>query len=153
MPRLTWPDLLIEGITPDQCREWLAPWRGIVAGSVAPVFMNKFGSWFFRRPAGQVEMFDVFTGELEQVADNPEQLGHHVNEQWWQEAHLFSKLVLQLHEAEKVPGPAQCYALCPHPALGGRNPAVGQVIESRFVAITDIIVWQSICAQSLGMGA
>jgi hypothetical protein len=111
--------------------------------------MSKFGFWFLRRPSGSVEMLDVFTGELSRLAETYEEFVRDVNETWWQEIYLFSKLVLQLHEAEKVPGTGQCYALSPHPALGGRNPASGEAIESRFVTIMDIVVWQSICAQSL----
>src|SRR5215471_8357228 len=93
MSRLTWPDLLIEGITPNQCRDWLTPWRGVVAGSFTPAFLNKFGFWFLRRPAGQVEILDVFTGKLEQVTQTYEELVRDVNEQWWQETYLFSELV------------------------------------------------------------
>jgi len=57
--RLTWDDLLIQDITPDQFRDWLSPWTGVVTGRVAPAFMSKFGSWFLRRPEGYVEMLDV----------------------------------------------------------------------------------------------
>jgi hypothetical protein len=42
MSRLTWPDLLIEDITPEQFRAWIAPWAGVIGGSVAPAFLNKF---------------------------------------------------------------------------------------------------------------
>jgi hypothetical protein len=74
------------------------------------------------------------------------------NEQWWQETYLFSELVLKLHQAEKIPGSGQCYALAPHPALGGPDPFAGDAIDPRFVVVTEVFVWQSICAQSLGVG-
>jgi hypothetical protein len=67
--RLTWADLLIEGITPEDFQRWLGEWAGLVSGQVAPAFLNKFGSWFLRRPEGQVEMLDVFTGAVERMAD------------------------------------------------------------------------------------
>jgi hypothetical protein len=152
MSRLTWPDLLIEDISPDQFRDWLSPWQGIVVGRVAPAFMNKFGFWFLRRPEGHVEMLDVFTGQLLRAADAYEQFVTEVNEQWWQEAYLLSELVFQLHQADKSPGPGQCYALCPHPALGGPNPANGEAVDPQFVMVMDVVVWQSLCAQSLGVG-
>jgi len=152
MARLAWPDLLIDDITPDQFRNWLSPWTGIVTGSVAPAFMSKFGFWFLRRPEGYVELLDVFTGELQRAADNYEAFVREVNEPWWQEVYLFSELVYQLHEAGKVPRRGQCYALCPHPALGGRNPANGETVDPRFVMVMDVVVWQSLCAQSLGIG-
>jgi len=151
MTRLTWADLLIDGITPDQFRAWIEPWAGVVAGAGAPAFLNKFGFWFLRRPAGTVEMLDVFTGQLQPVADSYQTLAREVNEQWWQEAYLLSELVLQLHAASKVAGPGQCYALAPHPALGGPNPTSGAAVDPRFVQVMDVKVWQSICAQSLGI--
>lgn len=97
-------------------------------------------------------MLDVLTGQVERVADSYEVFMREVNEQWWRETYLFSELVYQLHEAGKAPGPGQCYALAPHPALGGPNPANGDAIDPRFVMVSDVLVWQSICAQSLGVG-
>jgi hypothetical protein len=152
MSRLTWPDLLIEDITPEQFRHWLAPWAGTVVGRVGPAFANKFGFLFLRRPEGPVEMLDVFTGQLTQVADTYGAFVREVNEQWWQEVYLLSEVVYQLHQAGKVPGPGQCYALCPHPALGSPNPANGEAIDPRFVMVMDMTVWQSLCAQALGIG-
>lgn len=151
MSRLKWADLLIDDITPDQFREWIDPWAGVVGGTVAPAFLSKFGVWFLRRPAGTVEMLDVFTGHVQQVADSYEAFVREVNEQWWQEVYLLSELVLQLHEAGKVAGPGQCYAFAPHPALGGPNPVNGDSIDPRFVQVMDVALWQSICAQSLGV--
>jgi hypothetical protein len=147
--RLTWDDLLVQNITPEQFRDWLAPWAGFVTGRVAPAFLSKFGFWFLRRPEGHIEVLDVFTGQLERIADNYDDFLREVNEQWWQEAYLFSEAVFQLHEAGKVPGPGQCYAIAPLPVLGGPNPANGDTIDPQFVMVTDMIVWQSICAQSL----
>ena len=49
MSRLTWDDLLIQEITPEQFRDWLSPWTGVVTRRVAPAFMSKFGFWFLRR--------------------------------------------------------------------------------------------------------
>ena len=150
MSRLTWNDLHTQDITPDQFRDWISPWAGVISGRVAPAFMSKFGTWFLRRPEGQVEMLDVLTGEVERVANNYETFIQEVNEQWWQETYLFSKLVYQLHQAEIIPGPGQCYAIAPHPALGGPNPGDGDVVDPQFVMVLDTRVWQSICAQVLG---
>ena len=152
MSRLTWPDLLIEDVTPEQFRDWLAPWAGIVVGRAGPAFANKFGFLFLRRSEGRVEMLDVFTGHLTQVADTYEAFVREVNEPWWQEVYLLSEVVYQLHQAGKVPGPGQCYALCPHPALGSPDPANGEAIDPRFVMVMDMTVWQSLCAQALGIG-
>ena len=152
MSRLSWPDLLIQDITPDQFRDWLAPWTGVVVGRVGPMFLNKFGFIFLRRPEGQIEMLDVFTGQLTRAAETYEDFVREVNEQWWQEVYLLSELVYQLHQADKIPGAGQCYALCPHPALGGPNPANGDAVDPRYVMVLDVTVWESLCAQSLGVG-
>src|SRR5205823_7666897 len=129
---LTWADLIIENLTGEQLRQWIEPWAGVVGGSVAPAFLNKFGAWFLRRPEGHVEMLDVFTGTICRVADSYEGFAAEVNQQWWQSVYLISELVLRLHEASKVPGPGQCYALAPHPALGGPNPSNGDPVDLRF---------------------
>ena len=151
MSRLTWSDLLIEDITPNQFRDWLAPWSSTVTGQVAPAFVTKFGFLYLRRPEGHVEVLDVFTGMLSRVADSYEELVREVNQVWWQETYLFSKLIFDLHEAGKIPGPGQCYALCPHPALGGPNPLNGDAVDPRFVMVMDVNLWESLCAQSLGL--
>ena len=147
MSRLTWADLLIEDITPDQLRDWLAPWTGVIAGQVAPAFMSKFGTWFLRRPDGPVEVLDVFSGEVTRAADSYEQFTAEVNEPWWQETYLLSELVYRLHQVGVVPGAGQCYALAPHPALGGPNPFADEPVDPRFVQIMDIGLWQRLCAQ------
>jgi hypothetical protein len=149
MARLTWADLLIENITAEQFKDWISPWAGVVSGRVAPAYLNKFGSWFLRRPEGHVEMLDVFTGQLFRVADSYEEFMRNVNERAWQEEFLLSELVYELHLAGKIPGPAQCYLLAPHPAIGGPIPAKGNPIDTKFVMVGDIAVWQSICAQML----
>jgi hypothetical protein len=146
---LTWADLLIEDIGPDDFQRWLGEWNGFVGGTVAPAFLNKFGTWFLRRPEGHVEMLDVFTGAVERMAETYQEFIARVNEQAWQEVYLLSELVYKLHQAEKVPGPGECYALAPHPALGGPNPMLGQDVDPRFVMVMPIGAWQSLCSQAV----
>ncbi|MBO0700247.1 MAG: hypothetical protein J2P46_17740 [Zavarzinella sp.] len=147
--RLTWSDLLIEGISPADFQRWLLPWSSVVRGRVAPAFMSKFGTWFLRRPEGHVEMLDVFTGKVSRVANTYEGFVAEVNDRSWQEVYLLSELVFRLHQEGKVAGPGECYALAPHPALGGPNPLAGEAVDTRFVLVMDIGVWQHLCAQSI----
>lgn len=151
MSKLAWTDLIVDAFTSDQFADWLAPWESLVTGRIAPVFMTKFGIWFRRRPEGHVEMLDVLTGSVTRASSNYDDFVREVNQEWWQEIFLFSELVLQLHEAGKIPTIGQCYALAPHPAVGGPNPMTGDAVDSRFVMLMDVPVWQSICAQSLGV--
>ena len=146
---LTWADLLIEEISPDDFQRWLLPWSRVLGGGVAPAFMNKFGTWFLRRPGGHVEMLDVFSGGVVRMADSYEQFVAEVNERWWLETYLPSELVHQLHQEGKVPGPGECYALAPHPALGGPNPLRGEPVEARFVMVISTDLWQGLCVQAV----
>jgi len=147
--QLTWSDLLIEDITPDEFKRWISEWEGFVVGTFAPAFMSKFGHWFLRRPEEPVDMLDVYTGTVERIADTYETFTAEVNQPWWQEAYLLSDLVFKLHEAGKVPGKGQCYALAPHPSLGGPNPMLDQPVDPRFIMIMDIGLWQSLCVQAI----
>jgi hypothetical protein len=151
MAKLTWDDLLVQGFTAEESGAWLSPWASVVSGRVAPEFLSRFGFWFLRRPEGHVDMLDVFSGTLERCAATNEEFVQLVNEPWWQEAYLLSDLVAELHDVGKVPGPRQCYSLAPHPALGGPNPLLGDSIDAKFVMVMDMVVWQSLCAQSLGL--
>jgi hypothetical protein len=147
--QLTWSDLLIGDISPDDFQRWLLPWSPVLGGSVAPAFMSKFGTWFLRRPEGHVDMLDVFTGDVSRVADTYEGFVAEVNDPAWQEIYLLSELVFRLHQESKVAGPCQCYALAPHPTLGGPNPLAGDPVDTRFVMVMDIGVWQQLCVQSV----
>lgn len=138
--KLTWDDLLIQSITPSDASEWLGYWSGMVTGRVAPVFMSKFGDWFLRRPDGGTDELSVIEGTYSSVASTPEEFASLVNTQAWQEEHLLSFQVAQLHERGIIPPAGQCYAFAPHPALLGR-------IDIERVMLMDIRVWQSICAQ------
>lgn len=136
----SWDDLIIEGIQPEQTLAWLAPWSWLVSGSVAPVFMSKFGDWFLRRPDGSVEMLDVIQGTLTTQAASPEDFKALVNTKEWQDRNLLVVLLGELHAEGKIPGPGQCYAVTPHPRQGGR-------LEQEFIAVSDILAWQTTCAR------
>jgi hypothetical protein len=138
--KLTWDDLLIQGIPESDARIWLGFWSGMVRGKVAPVFMSKFGDWFLRRPDGGTDELSVIEGTYQSVASTPEEFAALVNTPVWQEEHLLSRQVLQLHEREIIPGVRQCYAFAPHPTLLGR-------IDLDRVMLMEIGVWQHICAQ------
>jgi hypothetical protein len=146
--KLGWPDLIIanEAPLPRLLQQW--SWR--LEGKIAPVFLNKFGSWFFVRPAGAVEYLDVFTGITTAIADSYETFVELVNQREWQEKYLLSRLVFDLHASGKIPGAGQCYAIAPHPALGGPNPSTRDSPSEAQIMIMDLTVWQSICRQALG---
>jgi hypothetical protein len=147
--RLTWADLMVPSFSAEDLQRWLKPWSSLVGGPIGVEFMSMFGVWFFRRPDGTVGMLDVLSGAVEPVAENYDEFVASVNDPQWQEAYFCSKLVFQLHQEGKVPKPGQCYALAPHPALGGRNPMQGESVDTQFVFVMDIDLWQDLCVQSV----
>ena len=147
--KLTWADLLIQDVTEEDFGRWITCWSGSVGGRAAVVFLNKFGVWFLRRSEGGVDMLDVFTGDVSRVADSLEAFHTQVNEPAWQEVYLASRLVYALHEQGKIPGPGECYAVVPHPALGGPNPLIADDIDPQRIMIMPMYAWQSLCAQSV----
>jgi hypothetical protein len=138
--KLTWDDLLIQKFTESDALAWLGYWGGRVTGRVAPVFMSKFGDWFLRRPDGGTDELSIIEGTYSTVASTPEEFTSLVNKQEWQERHLLSFQVSQLHERGIIPQPGQCYGFTPHPAVSGR-------IDIDRVLLMVIGVWQHICAQ------
>jgi hypothetical protein len=136
---LTWDDLLIQNISEADAKTWLSYWPGL-EDKVAPICMSKFGDWFLRRPDGSTDELSVIEGIYVKVASTPEEFASLLNTRAWQEHHLLSLLVLQLHEKGIVPGNGQCYAFAPHPTLLGR-------IDLERAMVMDIGTWQWICAQ------
>jgi hypothetical protein len=141
MPRrLAWDDLLIQHVPETETRIWLGYWSATIEGRVAPVFLSKFGDWFLRRPDGSTDELSVIDGRCSQVAGTPEEFHTLVNTPVWQEEHLLSFHVFQLHERGLVPKASECYAFAPHPLISGR-------INIDEALVMDIGVWQHICAQ------
>jgi hypothetical protein len=139
-PKLTWDDLLIQRLAESDVRTWLGYWPGRITGRVTPVFMSQFGDWFLRRPDGGTAELSVIDGTYLEVASTPEEFASLVNTQSWQEQHLLSLQISQLHERGIIPKPGQCFGFAPHPALLGR-------IDISRAVLMDIGVWQMICAQ------
>jgi hypothetical protein len=137
---LTWDDLIVQSFSDFDVKTWLGYWSGMVGGRVAPVFMSKFGDWFLRRPDGSTGELSVIEGTYSPVASTPEEFTRLVNTQKWQEEHLLSIQVAQLHDRGMIPSAGECYAFAPHPALTGR-------IDIERAMLMDIGVWQHICAQ------
>ena len=141
MPRqLTWDDLMIQNIPESDGRTWLDYWSGVIKGKVAPIFMSKFGDWFLRRPDGSTDELSVVELTCTTVASTPEEFATLVNSLAWQEVHLLSLLVYDLHERGTIPKPGQCYGFAPHPVWTG-------TIDLKHAILMDIGVWQHICAE------
>ena len=66
---------------------------------------------FLMRPAGDIELLDVLSGDVSTLAPTHEAFKALVNDWIWQEQHLVSRLVLELHNAAKLPARNECYAM------------------------------------------
>jgi hypothetical protein len=147
--RLTWSDLLIDRVAEADFRSWISPWAGTLSGEFGLAFLNKFGVWFLRRPEGPVDMLDVFSGEVERIAETYERFIAGVNDRFWQETYLLSEVVLHLRDVGKVPGPGECYALAPHPAATGASPMHGEPVDPERVTTMPVGEWQAACARAV----
>jgi len=149
LTKLTWTDLLIEAADPNELSDCLAPWGFVVTGQVAPIFLNRFGSWFLRRPDGSVDVLDVLEGTVNPLAPSYDVFATCVNNVQWQEDYLLSRQVFALHDAGLIATGTQCYAV-PHPRQGFPDPRAPGGLNPQFVRLTSLKVWQSICRQALG---
>jgi len=140
--QLTWDDLLIKDFGADDASLWIAEWPTLVSGRFHPVFMSKFGDWFLRRSDGTTGLLDVLEGTLTTIAKSTAEFDDALNEIEWQEKHLLSWLVYELHQDGKIPAKSQCYGFTPHPGVGGQ-------IDRCTTMLFDIPVWQTICSQTL----
>jgi hypothetical protein len=145
--KLGWDDLLIQHFTAADADRWLGEWAGHLKGEAAPLSLSRFGSWFLLRREGHVEMLDVVSGTIGTVAASNAEFLAFVNTPQWQEQHLLSLLVYQLHCDGLVAANQQCYMLVPHPRIGGPNPMAGDPVETQQVMVVDPVVCQSLCAQ------
>ncbi len=56
--KLTWDDLIVDNFTPDEAAAWLGDWDWLGIGRMAPIFLSRFGNWFFHRPDGSIHMLN-----------------------------------------------------------------------------------------------
>lgn len=141
--RLRWDDLLIQNLLEEDCEKWLGYWSRWVRGRVLPLYMSKFGDWFLRHSDGSTTELSVLDGTYKRIASTPDEFVSLVNSPNWQEKHLLSLIVFQLHARNIIPAEGQCYGFTPLPMLSGR-------IDIDHSVIMPIGAWQSICAQTLG---
>lgn len=140
--RLDWSDIIIDDFTQEETESWLSEWDWLLSESVSPIFMTKFGDWFLQTRSGSVLLLDVLEGGISEIAETTQEFRALVNTPEFQEHRLLSLNIFNLHTDGKIPGPKQCYALAPHPALSGK-------VDTDSAIIMDITVWQSICSQIL----
>lgn len=140
--KLTWDDLIVDHITADEATAWLGDWDWLGLGRIAPIFLSRFGNWFFHRPDGTIHMLEVTGAAVEQLALNFDEFRAVVNTQAWQEQYLYSALVLRYRREGVIAMDRQAIGFVPHPALVPSLDACKPMV-------LDMIEWQSICGQTM----
>ena len=140
--KLTWEDLIVDRVTEAEAAAWLADWQWLGLGRIAPVFLSRFGNWFFLRPDGAVHMLHVCEAVVELVAPDFDKFQALVNTQEGQEKCLYSALVLQFRRQGIVARGRDAIGFAPHPAFVSS-------LDACKVMVLTMNVWQAICGQAM----
>ena len=104
--------------TPDDeaIEELGASWGWLLKEPFTPLLFSTMGDMFFERKSGGVFWLNTGTGEVTKVAETPEHfrnlLAGELADEWF-----LPRLVEQLHNAGKIPGPGCCYTFVTLPIL------------------------------------
>src|SRR5215469_15011475 len=140
--KFTWADLIVDHITSDEATAWLADWQWLGLGHIAPIFLSRFGNWFFRRTDDSIHMLEIAEATVEQVAPDFSSFQAAMNTQEWQEQYLYSALVMKYRRQGVVALGRQAIGFSPHPALVDS-------LDKCKAMVLDMVVWQRICGQTM----
>jgi hypothetical protein len=143
MNSLTWDDLFVDASVLD-FNSLLLKWPDLIIGEIRPLGASVFGDLFFERRSGEVIKLDVLEGGVHLVAPSSQHFADLMNSPEWQEQHLLSQGIALLKEKGLSRDQGQFFGFAPHPALAGK-------IDWSRVMPLDAVVWNSICAQTLGV--
>jgi hypothetical protein len=139
---LSWDDLIVNHLTAEEIKAWLGDWEWFGMGQIAPVFLSRFGNWFFRCPDGSVHMLDVCSAEIGFIAPDFEHFQRLVNTQDWQEKFLYSALLLKYRRQGLVARGRDAIGFTPPPVFV-------KSLDDCKPMVLDMHVWQSICGQTM----
>ena len=149
----------VDGLTIDAAAfpviaDWIAVWDTLLPHSLAgemrtPLFASRFGTLFYALPDGSCHMLDVFFGEVQELAPDIASLCEFVHNPAWQETYLLAASVRALAAAGKVARGTECYAIAPHPAVGGPDPWAEEVLDPAAIMVLEGGPWQALCVDFL----
>lgn len=147
-------DLLIDAAEHPEIADWWAVWERLlpaplVASKPTLLFASRFGTLFFTRPGAGCQMLDVFFGEVQELAPDRETLGEFLAEPTWRETYLLAATVRALAASGVVARGTECYAIAPHPAVGGPDPWAEAVLDPAAIMVLEGARWQEQCGQFL----
>lgn len=146
--------LLIEAGEHPEIAEWFAVWDTVLPAAASaevriPLFASRFGTLFYARPDGSCHMLDVFFGEVQELAPDTATLALFLREPSWQETYLLAASVRALAAAGTAARGTECYAIAPHPAVGGPDPWAETVLDPAAIMILEGARWQEQCVEFL----
>jgi hypothetical protein len=147
-------DLLIDAAAHPGIADWFAAWdtilpRGLAGELREPLFASRFGTLFYARQNGTCVMLDVFFGDVQELAPDVATLTEFARNPAWQETYLLAASVRALHAEGVVAGGTECYAIAPHPAVGGPDPWAEEVLDPAAIMVLEGGPWQELCVDFL----
>ena len=147
-------DLVIDAGEYPEIAGWFAPWDALLpqAGAAAvrePLFASRFGTLFYARHDGSCHMLDVFFGEVQELAPDVATFAEFLREPSWQETYLLAASVRALAAAGIVATGTECFAIAPHPAVGGPDPWADDVLDPAAIMVLEGAPWQVLCVDFL----
>ena len=146
--------LLIDAAAQPEVADWFAVWdtilpRGLAGEPREPLFASRFGTLFYARPDGACFMLDVFFGDVQELAPDVATLAEFARDPAWQETYLLAASVRALAAAGVVAHGTECYAIAPHPAVGGPDPWAEEVLDPAAIMVLEGGPWQALCVDFL----
>ena len=147
-------DLLIDAAAHPEVADWFAVWdtilpRGLAGEPRQPLFASRFGTLFYARQDGTCCMLDVFFGEVQELAPDVATLALFLREPSWQETYLLASSVRAAAAAGRVARGTECYAIAPHPAVGGPDPWAEACLDPAALMVLEGARWQEQCVDFL----
>ncbi len=147
-------DLTIDAAEHPEIADWYAVWESLLPHGLAgeartALFASRFGTLFYARADGSCHMLDVFFGEVQELAPDPSTLREFLRESSWQETYLLAASVRALAAAGIVARGTECYAIAPHPAVGGPDPWAEPVLDPTSIMVLEGARWQELCVDFL----
>lgn len=110
----------------DTMLELAQAWEWLLGDTFTPLMFSIFGDMFYLNADREVYRLDTGLGEVTRVAENitafESKLAGPSAQQWFLPA-----LVFKLHEANKIPGPNECYTFEILPVFGENRYTVANL--------------------------
>lgn len=140
--QLTWDDILIQELKPEVLKDCLSKWSFLLKGDWAFRAMSKFGDWFLENTEGNIYELSVIEGTFNLIAYCYEDFIKLLNNPEWQEDHLLSFMVGDLHEKGIFTNNNKIYGFAPH-------PLITQQINIEHIMVLELSAWQEICSKTV----